>query len=504
MDVNASFWDCLFVGLGGFLLSLAAEFTVRPKTSASRPWQAWGMQFALWGMLFSPLVALTGRPWCSACFCLSFLAILIFVNKAKFHSMREPLLFHDYDYFLDVLRFPRLFLPFLGIRAFLLCALAVILAIIALWLEPVAPSRWSLRGQAGANLILFLSSLACFLLAKKYSPKLAHSPVADLYKLGFLPFLAFYGAEWSKKDFPAPPLPPWPGLNCEQHPFLVAIQSESFFNARQCWPDINKEIYADIDLFISEAFLHGQMLTPAWGANTERSEFSFLSGISPARLGIGRFNPYRMLACGWRIAALPAHMRSLGYRTICIHPYIGSFYGRDLILPMLGFDEFLEISHFRESDRRGPYIGDEAIADMIIEIQRGAKSPTFIFAITMENHGPLHLEKAPEASANQKIFTRQAPESCEELGIYLRHVRNGGKMLAKLHKFWSSFRMPVSLCFYGDHVPIMPQVWSKLGQPKGDVPYFCWSNKKSADSCETLLASSHLSAAWLNCLQAEK
>ena len=122
-----------------------------------------------------------------------------------------------------------------------------------------------------------------------------------------------------------------------------------------------------------------------------RTEFSFLSGLASETLGIDRFNPYRRLARR-PLITLVGHLRGLGYRTVCVHPYLSSFYARDEVFPLLGFDELVDVRSFSHGDRFGPYVSDAAVAATITRRVDQSDRPIFVFAITMENHGPLHLE----------------------------------------------------------------------------------------------------------------
>ena len=82
---------------------------------------------------------------------------------------------------------------------------------------------------------------------------------------------------------------------------------------------------------------------------------------------------------------------------MCVHPYPASFYNRDKVFPLLGFDEFIDIHSFDGVAKTGPYIGDIALAEKVCAVLRDSSSqPIFIFVITMENHGPLHLEKVQD------------------------------------------------------------------------------------------------------------
>jgi hypothetical protein len=49
---------------------------------------------------------------------------LVLVSNAKYHALREPFIFQDFEYFSDVFRHPRLYLPFLGAGKAALAVLA--------------------------------------------------------------------------------------------------------------------------------------------------------------------------------------------------------------------------------------------------------------------------------------------------------------------------------------------------------------------------------------------
>jgi phosphoglycerol transferase MdoB-like AlkP superfamily enzyme len=148
---------------------------------------------------------------------------------------------------------------------------------------------------------------------------------------------------------------------------------------------------------------------------------------------------------------------------------------------MLGFDQFVDISEFEAvtKQRKGDchFVGDEVVADKVLELL-GQKSeqPTFVFVITMENHGPLHLESLPEAE-KQEWLTQPLPDGCEDLGVYLRHLGHADQMIKKLTEGLASAGRPGTLAWYGDHVPIMEKVYQQLGTPDGDTDYFIWRTR---------------------------
>jgi len=279
-------------------------------------------------------------------------------------------------------------------------------------------------------------------------------------------------------------------------PHLVAVQSESFFDARSLYQGIRPDVLAEFDRLRDSAVACGKLTVPAWGANTVRTEFAFLSGICDDKLGVHRFNPYRAIAAGGDVPSLASYLKRLGYRTVCIHPYPASFYRRDRVYPRLGFDEFVDIRSFGDAMRSGPYIGDAAVADRVAAILQEATSPVFIFAITMENHGPLHLERVVPADIDE-LYSMPPPDGCDDLTIYLRHLRNADRMIAKLRHALEQSRRPAGLCWYGDHVPIMPAVYERFGKPNGEVEYVYWSNRNEVRPRCNDLAANGLSMSWL-------
>jgi phosphoglycerol transferase MdoB-like AlkP superfamily enzyme len=254
---------------------------------------------------------------------------------------------------------------------------------------------------------------------------------------------------------------------------LVVVQSESFFDARRLWPAIHPQCYRWFDQLNADALLHGELAVPAIGANTLRSEFAFLTGLTNSEQGIHRFNPYRRLA-RQQLTTLASRLKAEGYRTVCVHPYPVSFYQRDRVFPHLGFDEFIDRKGFsHHSDNH--YVGDEEVAERVRQILQQATEPTFVFVITMENHGPLQLEKVSIEEPAQYL-TALPPKSVQELTAYLRHVVNAGKMAQILCDTLQQSPRPGLLCWYGDHLPILPELYQAEQFDSHRTDYLIWAS----------------------------
>jgi phosphoglycerol transferase MdoB-like AlkP superfamily enzyme len=134
-----------------------------------------------------------------------------------------------------------------------------------------------------------------------------------------------------------------------------------------------------------------------------------------------------------------------GYRTLFIHPFRAGFFGRDVVVPRLGFETLIFEEGFAGAERFGPYVSDRAMARRILdEADRSAGAPTLVTAITMENHGPWTPERLP----HEPDPTRQ----------YLEHLRNADAAIEMLIDGLSRRPGRTLLCFFGDHPPILPGI----------------------------------------------
>ena len=147
--------------------------------------------------------------------------------------------------------------------------------------------------------------------------------------------------------------------------------------------------------------------------------------------------------------------------------------------------------------RFGPYVGDVAVAEKIRDLLGSANQPTFVYAITMENHGPLHLEQAALGDT-ERLYAASPPHGYDDLTIYLRHLANADRMLGMLRASIEASPRDGWLCFYGDHVPIMPEVYQRTGFADGQTEYLIWGKGRGhAAATPTGLEVENLGAAFL-------
>ena len=502
--------DALKVMLIPVLIGLAFSFVLeqlhRPRPLL--PWQRRPgyllIHSGLWLLLYLIEFVQFGRPWLALCLTSTIFYVLVLINHAKFNALREPFIYQDFEYFLDMLKHPRLYLPFFGFLKILLCLAAVGLALwLGLSIETALWHSFSVEQILFAGGVVLSCAIAMLLVGHRYASHLSYAPLEDFKSRGL--FALFWHYAWAMRGAPAladiaeqSTLGSAAATGTQQKLYdTVVVQSESFFDPRRSFNMIEPTVLSGFDQACQASVLFGTLTVPAWGANTVRTEFSFLTGIDTSTLGIDQFNPYRRLVS----SALPSLARAFkkrGYRTVCIHPYPASFYQRDKIFSLLGFDEFIDLKSFAQAapqeQGQGPYVSDQVLTDKILEtLDRQDKQPLFIFAITMENHGPLHLEQISIAE-EQTWLTKPLLQDCQELAIYLRHLANADQMIFRLLRRFSaplgatqdssisSSARPVQLLWYGDHVPVLANVYAQFGFPEGNTDYFLWRSDTARES----------------------
>ena len=471
----------------GLALSIAIEQLLSPRPPLlGRSWRAWAIHLGVFVAFFAVELAIFQRPYFVSAMVLTGVLLLVLVSNAKAHSLREPFIYQDFEYFLDALKHPRLYLPFMGAWRAAAALIAFVVAVyVGLMIEPPITHLISIAPFLQICVAPFVLATALVMFANTNSLAVSFEPNSDLKRLGLLAFLMRYRAEERKpinvrslKSRFDEPI----STAQENLPNIIVIQSESFFDARRLFADIDPSVMAEWDKTIASALASGRVEVAAWGANTVRTEFAFLSGLNVQKLGVHRFNPYRKMA-RQGVPTLATFLKKMGYRCVCVHPYPASFYTRDCVFPMLGFDEFVDVETFNAADKFGPYIGDIGLGEKVKSVLHESSKPTFVFAITMENHGPLHWEKVtPEEST--ALFKKPLPPGCESLAVYVRHLRNANTMLGNLRSYLDTSSSPSWLCWYGDHVPIMPTVYAALGEPDGATDFFIWGNEVKPNSTD--------------------
>jgi phosphoglycerol transferase MdoB-like AlkP superfamily enzyme len=274
------------------------------------------------------------------------------------------------------------------------------------------------------------------------------------------------------------------------HPHVIVIMNESFWD-----PTLLPGARFSADPIPHFHALRaegggGAIISPVFGGFTASVEFEILSGWSNYLLPFGCV-PYQYV--NRPMPSLPKVFAEHGYLPIAVHPYETWYWNRNVAYENLGFARFEGLSTFRPEQTRGNYIGDQAVIDRIIERVEGASQPLFIFAVTMQNHGPYEAQRYP--AIDTQITSSIPAGEIAPLITYTQGVHDGDKALGNLISHFRGSDKPVIIAFFGDHLPYLgPGIYHKLGLTRDTpqsiledlhntrrVPVAMWANCPTAD-----------------------
>ncbi|MEC8917953.1 MAG: LTA synthase family protein, partial [Pseudomonadota bacterium] len=111
------FWNGFWATITTLVVTSLFELLLKPRP---RPlWQrapaAIAVHLATAALHFAFWLLVVQRPWFALVIAASLQMVVIQVNNTKSASLREPFLYQDFEYFVDAIRHPRLYIPFFGI-----------------------------------------------------------------------------------------------------------------------------------------------------------------------------------------------------------------------------------------------------------------------------------------------------------------------------------------------------------------------------------------------------
>jgi Sulfatase len=418
------------------------------------------------------LLIVTGRPVFAGLVLLALGGGFALADRTKRETLREPVVFSDMSELRYVFTHPHLYLPFAGPTLVIGGALATVG--FGVWLLVFTPVLW--QPELLLSLV-FAAALAAagWMLSREPALGMAAAvlrrlrptgaPMADAARLGPFATLLVYGiiarAERTQRQaryrlLSAPAL-----KNGGAAMPVVLVQCESFFDARRISPSVPDDLLPGFDACLQQGATYGRLDISAWGANTMRAEFAALTGIPEERLGYDRFNPYHAFARA-PLSSLASQLRAEGYRTLCLHPFDRNFFRRDLTLPALGFEAFLGRDALGGS-RRPPYRSDPDLARQVVSVLDSEGPRTFIFVITMGNHGPWREAGAEIDPALRRLFNPKDMPQGGSLLRYLDGLARSDEMLQILLDELGPGERDALFAFYGDHLPSLPHAFEHFG-----------------------------------------
>lgn len=434
--------------------SLLLDVAVQPRRVRGWRWQGLLIHILVLASLFGVLLTGSGSFLVASLLATALMALLVVTSNAKHAMLGEPLLFSDLALLIWIFRHPRFYLTAISrLQRWILvgATLALIVILAALFVPRLAPHLLGLG--------LFVASVGMLhiLIGSRAVDMLAREPDADAdrTRLGLIATLLLYWLRWRATPDPAPypfdlgNLPDRGDTPTSLTPELIVIvQCESFADpvdltgeARHALPGLARAR--------ASAWKWGGLCVSGFGAYTMRTEYGVLFGRSESALGFRRYDPF-LTAHGETSYALSARLGAAGYQSLFVHPHDMRFYGRDKLMPAIGFNQVIGEDSFAPiAPDSGRYVDDQTLGKALGKLIDSAQGPTLIYAVTMENHGPWIKD--------------QSTDSPGGLDAYLRHVGNSDAMLESLIARLANAKKPALLVFFGDHRPSIPGVTAPGG-----------------------------------------
>ncbi len=287
-------------------------------------------------------------------------------------------------------------------------------------------------------------------------------------------------------------------LTTNEKPDIIVIMNEAFSDLSLLGDYKTNMDYLPYIRSLREDTIKGVLYTSVFGGATSDTEYEFLTGNSMAVMPPNSV-PYQQFVTE-DTDSLARTLRSQGYYNIAIHPYKPTGYKRDLVYPLLGFDEFLSENDFINPETIRGYISDrESYAKIIEKYELNKdKGPLFFFNVTMQNHGG--YSSAQIFSDEDTVRLTDYP-GFAYVDQYLSLLRESDKAFETLVAYFKKQDRPVIILLFGDHQPIAYSGLYDIMSPemksehiKYKVPFVIWANYDIEEADIRAMSANYLSS----------
>ncbi|WP_416517044.1 LTA synthase family protein [Bifidobacterium asteroides] len=284
---------------------------------------------------------------------------------------------------------------------------------------------------------------------------------------------------------------------------LVYILSESFSDpTRVPGVALNQDPMPHIRS-IKEGTTSGLMLSSGYGGGTANLEFQAMTGLSMANFDPSLTSPYQQVIphLNW----IPTVNQAWGSpsKSLAFHPYESSMYSRAENYKKFGFSHFYSLTgpdQIAHQDRidRSQYVGDRSAYDSALEQMGDDKGNQFVEVITMQNHMPYNdwYDDNNFSVSSSDPNMPLGDDEMQSIRTYAKGVSLTDQATADFLNSLDSQSKPVTVVFYGDHLPGIygTASWDERNSLALHLTdYFIWSNKAS-DASGTQVSNSAYSS----------
>ncbi len=196
-----------------------------------------------------------------------------------------------------------------------------------------------------------------------------------------------------------------------------------------------------------------RVISPVFGGWTCNAEFELLTGLPIALLPSGGvpYQQYLQRPC----LSLAGILKDHGYSTLAVHPFHRWYWNRDQAYAYIGFDRFIALEDWDGWTKRGDYVGDISLAEKVINLASEQTEPYFIFALSMQNHGPYDDRVYEDGAHDMEIETDLPAAVYASIQNMAKGLQDGDAALARLVEHFTTCAQPTMIVYLGDHLPYL-------------------------------------------------
>jgi phosphoglycerol transferase MdoB-like AlkP superfamily enzyme len=255
-----------------------------------------------------------------------------------------------------------------------------------------------------------------------------------------------------------------PSSNAQDQPNIVFVMDESLFDpTRLTNISFSEDPMQNFHQF-KNTYATGYSLSPVFGGGTSNVEFEALTGLNMSFINEGGVPYQQVLAKKNTFPSLVSLLKSRGYDATAVHPFDKTFYNRDLVYPVLGFDKFISQDDIKYKDKLSSegYISDMSAIKQVIDVLNAGDQPHFVHLVTMQNHLPvMDGMNGPNTIQVSGIEDNKAQV---ELESYAQGVKETNKADQYLVDSIQNLKRPTIVVVWGDHLPAIQAYDQHVGE----------------------------------------
>ena len=279
------------------------------------------------------------------------------------------------------------------------------------------------------------------------------------------------------------------------HPNILFVQLESFIDIdtiRNCEVSRSPTPFFNPLRFECPS---GLLYVPTVGGGTVNTEFEIITGLNLDYFGAGE-SPYSTILQQSTCESVAFNLKENGYTATAMHNNGATFYNRNIVYPMMGFDCFVPIEYMQNVRYNAlGWATDDVLTDEIMTVLKGTEGRDMVLCITVESHGKYSDVYEPQPG---DIEVLSLPEEIPLAPFqnYVNVLRATDAFLGRLIVELMSFEEPTVVVAYGDHLPALELTADLLTTDSiYATQYVIWNNfghKFEAPDMQAYRLSAHL------------